>query len=126
MNKILFMLAAYFFLTGLYLLFAPMHFYSNVPGVSSMGPFNLHFIRDVGLVFIASGGAIAYGVQQGVKSTAVAGACWPFLHALFHLQIWAGMRGFAMDFITLSDFVGVIIPGVLALYLAYKVEEANR
>lgn len=126
MTRTIYILAAYFFLTGLYLLLAPMHFYSNTPGVSLMGPFNLHFIRDVGLVFLASSGAMAWGVKHQVKSTAVAGASWPFLHALFHIQIWAGMRGFAMDFITLSDFIAVIIPGLLALYAACKMAGAEK
>lgn len=122
MQKIMLGLSLYFFLTGCYLLLAPMHFYQNVPGVSAMGPFNLHFIRDVGLVFMASGGAMTWGITKRVKSTLVAGAAWPFLHALFHIQIWAGMRGFAMDFITLSDFVAVIVPGLVAMYGALKLE----
>lgn len=122
MQKIIMGLSLYFFLTGCYVLFAPLHFYQNVPGVAAMGPFNLHFIRDVGLVFIASGGAMAWGIKTQIKSTLIAGAAWPFLHAVFHIQIWAGMRGFAMDFVTLSDFVAVIVPGLAALYGALKME----
>ena len=87
-----------------------------------MGPFNLHFIRDVGLVFIACGGAMIWGAKHGIKSTVVAGACWPFLHAVFHVQIWAGMRGFALDLITLADFIAVVIPGFAALFAAFKME----
>ena len=126
MNKIVYVLACYFFLTGLYLLIAPMHFYTNTPGVAIMGPFNLHFIRDVGLVCLASAGGMFWGVKHGIKSTAVVGASWPFLHALFHIQIWAGMRGYALDFITLADLVGVVIPGSLALYATCKLESRSK
>lgn len=122
MRKIVYVLACYFLLTGLYLLIAPTHFYNNTPGVSLMGPLNLHFIRDVGFVFLASGGGMYWGVKNAIKSTAMLGASWPFLHALFHIQIWVGMRGFALDFITLADLVGVIIPGLLALYATYKMQ----
>ena len=91
-----------------------------------MGPFNLHFIRDVALVFMASGGAMAWGIKHGIKSTAIAGARWPFLHALFHIQIWAGMRDFAIDIVTLSDLIAVIIPGLLALYSSSKIEVKSK
>lgn len=122
MIKIVYGLAAYFLLTGVYVIVAPIHFYTNIPGVSLMGSFNMHFIRDVGLVFLASGGAMFWGVKKGIKSTAVAGASWPFLHAVFHIQIWVVMRDCTIDLVTLADFTAVIIPGFLALYATVKIK----
>lgn len=119
MKKIFYLFALYYLLTGFYIFFAPMQFYTNTPGVALMGPYNFHFIRDIAFVFMASSGAMLWGIKHGIKSTAVAGAAWPFLHSLFHLQVW-GMRDFALDFITAADFSAVIIPGFIVLYLAVK------
>ena len=87
-----------------------------------MGPYNAHFIVDVSLVFIVSSLAFGWGVFYQIQTTAIAGAAWPFMHALFHLKIWAH-RYFVVDYISLADFAAVIVPGVLVLYLACKVKE---
>ena len=104
-------------LTGLYVLADPEGFYASIPGLSLMGPFSVHFIRDVGLAFVASGGALAWGARAGAFGIALAGLAWPFLHALFHVQIWAH-RGFPLDGIFAFDVVVVIAPPVLGLLAA--------
>ena len=53
-------------LTGPVVFFAPHFFYDTVPGLSMMGPVNFHFIRDVGIAFAASGGAVVYGVRSAI------------------------------------------------------------
>ena len=105
--------------TGLYVFIAPEAFYQNTPGLSLMGPYNGHFIRDVGLAFLASGGATTYGALRGERRLALGGVAWPFLHALFHLQIW-GHRGFPFDAIFAFDVVAVITPAMLATALALR------
>lgn len=119
LRYILTILATYFLLTGIYIFAAPVAFYENTPGLSDMGPYNFHFIRDVALIFLVSGGALLYGALKRNKGVAIAGAAWPFLHGLFHLQIWAH-RGFPFDQIALVDMVAVILPGMIALGLALK------
>ncbi len=118
-------LGFYYTLIGIYILFAPIHFYANTPGVSMMGPFNSHFITDVSLAFLASGGALLLGVFQSTKSTIIAGALWPLMHALFHVTIWVH-RGFKIDYITVSDFVGVILPGLCVMLVAIKYREVRN
>lgn len=118
--KLLLMIfAAYFGLTGLYIFLAPETFYQLTPGLADMGPYNFHFIRDVSLTFLVCGLALAYGAWKQLKPVLIFGAAWPFLHALFHLQIW-GHRGFPVDHIFVVDAFGVILPGFLALALALK------
>ena len=124
MRKLIYLFAGYYLLTGLYILFAPVHFYNNVPGLVAMGPYNMHFIRDVALVFIACSGAIAWGCRYQIRSTAIAGAVWPALHALFHIQIWVG-RDFAVDLIAASDFIAVIIPGFICLWACSQIRAAS-
>ena len=42
---------------GIYMLAAPEDWYFAVPGVTTTGPFNQHFVRDIGLIFLFLGGA---------------------------------------------------------------------
>lgn len=120
MHKIAFyILAIYFLLMAFYIFFMPQTFYDLTPGLSAMGPFNLHFIRDVSFAFLVSGGALFYGARAGKKDILIIGSAWPFLHALFHSYIWMH-RGFPFDFIWASDFIGVILPGLIAIVLAIK------
>lgn len=114
---VLYILAAYFFLTGLFILLAPKTFYRVTPGLAAMGPYNHHFIIDAALVFLVSGGALFYGVRAENRPVLVVAAMWPFLHSLFHLWVWAH-RGLPFDLIWISDTLGVIVPGIIALWLA--------
>lgn len=101
-------------LAGLFILARPEEFYGIVPGLPAMGPFNSHFIGDVGLAFIASGGLLGWGAVRHLHGLVLAGILWPLLHAAFHLQIW-GHRGFPLDGIFLFDLIAVIAPPALAL-----------
>ncbi len=107
-------LALAWVLTGLFILLSPEAFYGLVPGLSAMGPFNSHFIRDVGLAFLASGALLGWGTHKLAGSIALAGLLWPMLHAAFHLQVWSH-RGFPFDFIFAFDLTAVIAPPALAL-----------
>ncbi len=109
----LLVLGALWCLTGVVAFALPELFYSQVPGLAAMGPFNMHFVRDVGLAFFASGAALCWGVWNGHKAVAVAGISWPLLHALFHLQIWVH-RGCPFDLIFAFDLFAVVAPAVLA------------
>ena len=119
MRALLIVLGAVTLLTGPVAFLAPTYFYDAVPGLKLMGPFNLHFIRDVGLAFFASGGAILYGALNDNRAVAIAGAAWPFLHALFHVQIQIG-RGLPFDTIMLFDLFAVILPAFLIMGLAWR------
>jgi hypothetical protein len=118
-------LAILWALTGIYVFFSPMAFYEMTPGLKLMGPFNMHFIRDVGLAFIASGGILGWGCYTGARSLAYAGIAWPVLHAGFHLQIW-GHRGFPFDHIFAFDMVAVILPPLLALLGVRRLAGASQ
>ena len=37
---------------GIFMLASPETWYFAVPGVTSTGPFNQHFLRDIGLIFV--------------------------------------------------------------------------
>ena len=49
---------------GLFMLLDPWRWYLSVPGVTTTGLFNQHFIRDIGLIFLLLGGAFTLGAVR--------------------------------------------------------------
>ena len=77
---------------GLVMLMAPRTFYDGVPGVPETGPFNPHFIRDIGCAFLVAGVGLAWGAADSRgRAAAVAGAAFLWLHAIVH--VWDGLAG---------------------------------
>ncbi len=106
---------------GVFMLVAPGVWYSVVPGVAATGSFNSHFVYDIGMAFLASGAGLAYGARAGRTAAiiACAGAVWPVLHALIHVDGWA-MNGLPSDpQAAISEAVGVVGLAVLGALLAW-------
>jgi hypothetical protein len=117
---LLLLLGLFHLANGLMMLLAPMNWFQSVPGVAATGPFNHHFILDVGMAFIASGAMLMLGARAGkfAAAFAVAGATWPGLHALIHVADWLS-AGFPTDPKTMiSEAVGVVAVGVVGACLA--------
>ena len=125
MKIVLFAVAALYLGTAVYMFVAPQAFYDGTPGVAMMGPFNVHFIRDAGLAFLTSGGALLWGGLKANRTLAVFGAMWPCLHAVFHVWIWLA-RGVPMDQVALVNLVGIQLPAWLALTAALKFKGEAR
>lgn len=107
------------FIVAAYMWFAPQAWYDNTPGVAMMGPFNLHFIRDIALVFLLSAGGLIWGALKSDKTAAIMGSIWPCLHAVFHIWIWAS-RGVPIDTVAIVNLFGIQLPAWLALTAAMK------
>ena len=121
-RALLLLLGVLHLVNGATMLIAPMSWYHAVPGVSATGPFNHHFVMDVGMAFIASGGLLALAARAGVSAAkfAIAGATWPILHALIHIASWFS-SGFPTEpRLIFSEVVGVValasLGGVLASF----------
>jgi uncharacterized protein YjeT (DUF2065 family) len=54
----------FLFGNGLFMLVVPSAWYHFVPGVTHTGPFNQHFIRDIGLIQMFLGAAFGVGIIQ--------------------------------------------------------------
>jgi uncharacterized protein YjeT (DUF2065 family) len=87
MRPLLLALATLQLLNGALMLAAPQFWYGAVPGVIETGPFNSHFIRDVGLGFLSAGCALGLaGWYTAIARPLVAVASIFLLgHALLHL-----------------------------------------
>jgi len=124
MRLILYVVGGLYLATAVYMFVAPQSFYDSTPGVAMMGPFNLHFIRDAGLAFLVSGGAIVWGVIKFDRTAMVFGAVWPCLHAAFHIWIWIG-RGIPFDEVAIVNLFGIQLPAWLALMAALRLKEKS-
>ena len=81
---------------GAFMLLSPANWYFAVPGVTTTGPFNQHFVRDIGLTFLLVAVALLAGVSKPRARVALwsAAALWLAGHALFHLWgVAAGICG---------------------------------
>ncbi len=99
----------------------PLWWYETVPGITMMGPFNSHFVRDIGLVYLVSGLGLIYGAKS--YSVGVFACLWPALHALFHAWIFV-QRGMPVDAVSLTNLVLIQLPAWLTLWAAVSLARA--
>ena len=105
--------------SGLAMLAAGAWWYGAVPGVPETGPFNPHFVKDIGAAYLVVGVAFAWlGVSPtaAVRGAALAGAAFLLLHAGVHLSEAIG-DPHSLDHL-IRDFPGVLLPALLAVWLA--------
>lgn len=111
---------------GLFMLLFPSRWYSTVPGVTSTGPFNQHFVRDIGLIFLLVGASFVAGAINSRHRIVLwtAGTLWLCGHALFHL--WEVACGMSPISSLGRDFPAVTLPAVIALGLTLWASNVDR
>jgi hypothetical protein len=102
---------------GLVMLADPVDWYFAVPGVTGTGPFNQHFLRDIGLIYVMMGGGFLAGIARPRDRIVLwaASTLWLAGHALFHF--WEVSVGICGPSALLRDFPGVTTPAILGLAL---------
>jgi uncharacterized protein YjeT (DUF2065 family)/alkylhydroperoxidase family enzyme len=105
---------------GLFMLAAPAAWYPLVPGVADTGPFNGHFIRDIGCAYLIAGlGVLALAAFGRVaRGFAVAGIAFLLLHATVHVA--DALAGRADPHHLLADLPTVFGLPLLAAWLAWR------
>ena len=100
---------------GIFMLVSPANWYFAVPGVTTTGPFNPHFVRDIGLIFMGLGAAFLLGAIRPIHRILAWGAAaiWLSGHALFH--VWEVAAGICGPSALLRDFPAVTLPALLAV-----------
>ncbi|MGZ6015238.1 MAG: hypothetical protein ACXWKO_07470 [Phenylobacterium sp.] len=105
---------------GLVMLFAGLWWYGVVPGVTATGPYNPHFVRDIGAAYLvvgASHAAFAWRPHAAWPALAAA-AAFLTLHAAIHVfDAVCGVRPVAD---VVRDFAGVYLPALVTLALAAR------
>ncbi len=114
MRAVIWFIGIGYILNGAFMLVAPQLWYDTVPGMPFFGPFNQHFVRDISLIYLASGGGFVWGLLQRENAYLLFAALWPALHALYHVQVWVA-RGFEIDLIFAVNFFGIQLPAWGAL-----------
>ncbi len=121
MRRSLAALTALFNVTnGLWMLLAGQNWYATVPGVTHTGPFNPHFVQDIGAAFLVAGlGLAARAWRPSLWPAGVTGAAFLAAHGLIHLaDIFKGH----VESPT-RDIVAVVIPAIVALYASLPNKE---
>lgn len=113
-------LAAALGLNGLVMLFAGIWWYGAVPGVVATGPYNPHFVRDIGAAYLVVGlslAAFAWRPRAAWPALAAA-AGFLTLHAAIHVFDAACGTHPLADMV--RDFGGVYLPALITLGLALR------
>ena len=101
---------------ALWMLAGPMHWYTELPAaVPDTGPFNAHFVRDIGCAFLTVAVALGWAaLEPGLRRPLVViAALFLTAHALLHVYDTA--RG-ALDASHWGlDLLGVYVPALLML-----------
>jgi uncharacterized protein YjeT (DUF2065 family) len=104
---------------GLAMLGGPRDWYGLVPGVDQTGPFNSHFVRDIGAAYLVAGAALIwFAIDREARPAAQAAAAFLALHALVHL--WDAAAGREHVHQLLVDLPTVFAPPVLAIWIAWR------
>jgi len=119
MRMFLYLGAAFYLLNGAVMLAGPQTWYLGTPGVEATGPYNHHFIVDIGFAFLVSGGAMALGVWLRQRPLILAGLAWPALHAGFHIVLLV-LHGAPSDVVWATETGGVILPALVLTGLALQ------
>jgi hypothetical protein len=104
---------------GVFMLVAPENWYFAVPGVTDTGPFNQHFLRDIGLIFLLIGGGFLAGAARPQHRVLLwaAPTIWLSGHALFHF--WEVAVGICSASVLPRDFPAVTLPAIIGAALTF-------
>ena len=100
---------------GLLMVVAPLPWYRMIPTLAFTGPFNPHFIRDIGMAYVTCGLILAWAVPNLRMRwlAALSGGLWLSLHAAIHLfEVASGICGPGVFW---ADFPAVFGPPMLVL-----------
>lgn len=114
------------FANGVFMLIAPERWYYFVPGVTTTGWYNQHFIRDIGIIQMFLGAAFGLGMVRPASRFGMwaAATAWLIAHALFH--VWEVAVGICGPPALVRDFPAVSLPALFGVALTAWAWRANR
>lgn len=119
------LVALFGLLNGGFMLWDPFGWYQAIGTVKFTGPPNQHFIRDIGLAYLASGLMLAFALPN--LSTrwlaAFAGSLWLGAHGFLH--VWEVVTGVCAPGVFWQDAPGVLGP-VLLVWSALGILAAKQ
>jgi hypothetical protein len=107
------------FVNGIWMLLFPLSWYQDFPAdIPHTGPFNPHFVRDLGIAFLVVALAFGWSARNLSRSYPIHVGLTIFLtgHALTHVLDIA--TGHLPATHWLIDLPGVFLPALLMIFLA--------
>lgn len=104
---------------ALWMLAGPMHWYEEVPAaVPDTGPFNPHFVRDIGCAFLTVGVALVWAARDRAHRMPLAAMSALFLSAHAILHIYDTASGALDHTHWWLDLPGVYLPAIAVSVVA--------
>ena len=118
MFTVVFLLATMLIANGTVMIFAPESWYTLVPGATDTGPLNVHFVRDIGVVYAIAGAGLLWRLIDPWRGWPVVLASGLFLlaHACLHFVELLSTAHHNVYYP--SDIVTIYLPAVLVIYFA--------
>ena len=105
---------------GVVMLVAGLWWYGVTPGVTATGPFNPHFVRDIGAAYLVAGGGLgAFAAwPRAAWSAIVASAAFQLLHVGVH--VFDAVCGGRPLHDVARGFAAVYAPALITLLIALR------
>ena len=106
-------------ISALWMLISPEHWYYNLPvGIPESGPLNIHFIRDIGCIFLLLGCALVMGAFSRIEFRLVLftmNTSFCLLHMCVHIhELVSGRLRMGIFW---TDLPSIYLPALLMLIL---------
>ena len=118
------LLALYALGNGGWMVISPQGWYATVPGVTHTGPFNPHFILDIGFIYLATGAMLGAALvwRRHAVPLVAGSAVWVVLHAGLHvIELGHGSAGHAS-----AEAAGVVAPAFLHISIALRLMSQEK
>ena len=117
---LLLLLGTLHLMNAFWMLIAPALWYANLPaGVPDTGPLNLHFVRDIGCAFLATGIGLVWAALTSQVPVRFAATVFAAIFVLGHsgVHLLDLSRGTLDARHWLLDLPGVFVPALLLIIL---------
>lgn len=120
------LLAAFYAVNAAMMVLFPSNWYATAAGVRETGPFNPHFVIDIGLIYLTCAACLAlWSMRPSIGSAfPKIAAVWPAMHAAFHLYHWT--HGLPQGAALWTEFFGVVGAAILGLWIAWRAGVEER
>ena len=105
---------------GLAMLLFPAQWYPAVPGVPETGPFNPHFVRDIGSAYLACAAGLGWWAARRKGGAAAVFVVAVFLGLHMGVHVFDALSGHHPGGDIVRDFVGVYVPALIAIWIAWS------
>jgi hypothetical protein len=111
---------------ALWMLAGPMHWYEELPAaVPDTGPFNPHFVRDIGCAFLTVGVALVWAALAPAWRYPLVAVTAVFLVAHAALHVYDTVVGNLPHTHWWLDLPGVYLPAALLVVLAARLRKGE-